>query len=190
MKNCIETYKLPSHWASFLINGDTSGTDEEELTDIKAFCRRNGLPLSAASYEPAGFCWKHDAMPECDLAGDCEEFTFILPYVPFLIRKRYYQDSKQWELQAVFPTFPASSSNWYDMEAIAENGDNFACTPEAYNATRNIRGFDVAAVADFEKRVRRIWEKDDDFPCRLMRYERIQPAHNRQRETEWRKGRC
>ena len=190
MKNCIETYKLPSHWAGYLINGDTSGTDEEELTAIKAFCRRAGVPDHAESCEPAGFCWKHDAMPECDIAADCEEFTFRLPYVPFLIRKRYYQDSKQWELQAIFPTIPASSSNWYDMEAIAENGDLFACTHAAYNATRNIRGFDVAAVASFEKRVRRIWEKDEDFPCRLMRYERIQPAHNRQRETEWRKGRC
>ena len=190
MKNCIETYKLPSHWASFLINGDTSGTDEEELTAIKAFCRRNGLPLSAASCEPAGFSRFHDAMPEMPLAADCEEFTFILPYVPFLIRKRYYSDSKSWELQAIFPTIPASSSNYYDMEAIAENGDTFACTHEAYNATRNIRGFDVAAVADFEKRVRRIWEKDEDFPCRLMRYERNQSEFMRQREREWRKGRA
>ena len=116
-----------------LWNGDTSGTDEEELTAIKAFCRRAGVPDHAESCKPAGFCWKHDAMNEIPLAGDCEEFTFRLPYVPFLIRKRYYQDSKQWELQAIFPTIPASSSNWYDMEAIAENGDNFACTPAAWH---------------------------------------------------------
>ncbi len=188
MKNCIETYKLPSHWASFLINGDTSGTDEEELTAIKAFCRRAGVPDHAESCEPAGFSRFHDAMAEMPLAADCEEFTFILPYVPFLIRKRYYADSKQWELQAIFPTIPASSSNWYDMEAIAENGDLFACTHEAYNATRNIRGFDVAAVADFEKRVRRIWEKDEDFPCRLMRYERNRSEWMRERKRQWRKG--
>lgn len=190
MKTCIETYKLPSHWAAFLINGDSSGTDEEELTAIKAFCRRNGLPVSAASCEPAGFSRFHDAMAEMSLAADCEEFTFILPYVPFLIRKRYYGDSKSWELQAIFPTIPASSSNYYDMEAIAENGDTFACTHEAYNATRNIRGFDVAAVAGFEKRVRRIWEHDESFPCRLMRYERNQSEWMRERERQWRKGRA
>ena len=54
MKNCIETYKLPAAWASFLINGDSSGTDEEELTAIKAFCRRNGLPLPGAPEGPRG----------------------------------------------------------------------------------------------------------------------------------------
>ena len=69
MKNCIETYKLPAAWASFLINGDSSGTDEEELTAIKAFCRRNGLPVSAASCEPAGFSRFHDAMNEMPLAA-------------------------------------------------------------------------------------------------------------------------
>ena len=128
-------------------------------------------------------------MNEIPLAGDCEEFTFRLPYVPFLIRKRYYQDSKQWELQAIFPTIPASSSNWYDMDAIAENGETFACTHAAWQATRNIRGFDVAAVASFEKRVRRIWEKDEDFPCRLIRYERKARWMDDERKRQWRKGR-
>ena len=187
---CVETYVLPAHWASVLINGDGSGTTEEELKQIEAFCARVGVSRNAASVDDdEHFSRSHDALREMPLASSVATFTFLLPYVPFLIRRRYFADGKQWELFAVFPTIAADSSSYANMQGYAENGDFFSCSAEYLHSSRKIRGHDPQAVAAFEKEVRRVWELDESFPCRLYRYERIQPRHHDERRTGWKAGR-
>ena len=38
------TYKLPAYWASYLINGDSSGLEESELQTVDSFLQREGEP--------------------------------------------------------------------------------------------------------------------------------------------------
>lgn len=54
-----ETYVLPLHWASALINGDESGLTEEEVLEIKDFCRNLGSCLDMADENE--FSWTNDA---------------------------------------------------------------------------------------------------------------------------------
>lgn len=73
-----ETFILPSHWACPLINGDFSGLEEIEASELEAW-------QSAASAEGCGFCVDvsaesffctgHDARAYV-LPCDCLEFTF------------------------------------------------------------------------------------------------------------------
>ena len=63
-------YIIPSHYASYLCNGDDSGLDGEELETIKAFLKAEGLGLGSHDWdikrnadgvaeEPYTFSW-HD----------------------------------------------------------------------------------------------------------------------------------
>ena len=112
------------------------------------------------------------------------------PRLPFVIRRKYFADSKSWELFAVFPTLAADSSSYYNMQGEAENGDSFSCSHEYFRSSRHIRGIDPARVAEFESRIRRDWESDTDSPFSLIRYERVQHGWHWQREQGWRKGRA
>lgn len=112
------------------------------------------------------------------------------PRVPFIIRRKWYFESKSWELFAAFPTIAADSSSWYNWQAEAENGDWFSCSLEYWNASQSVRGIDPARVAAFEKRVRDHWENDSDFPCVLWRYERKAPWMDETRASEWRQSRA
>jgi len=55
------TYTLPIYWASYLINGDCSGMEEEEIQEVDAFLERNGL----------GFCVDMDNEQEFARSNDC-----------------------------------------------------------------------------------------------------------------------
>lgn len=71
------TYTAPSSWASYLINGDSSGIDATEKAMCDAWLKRiNGG--DAVDCEDAGFCKSHDAWKECPLAGDCQTYTFLV----------------------------------------------------------------------------------------------------------------
>lgn len=66
MKTTFETYELPTHWAPYLINGDSSGLEQEDidLCDTKTanlgecvgvaedsyFSRYNGLGCEVSEY--------------------------------------------------------------------------------------------------------------------------------------------
>ncbi len=71
------TITAPSHWASYLINGDASGLEPDEKTACDAWIEREacGLPVT---YEDAGFCWKHDAWREMPLGADCQHYGFFI----------------------------------------------------------------------------------------------------------------
>lgn len=183
-KLCPIEMQVPAHWVSYLVNCDASGLEPSDMDAIKAFCQKHGLPEHAASSEEYGI-GRFEGVQ-----ASLETVTWLVPYVPFLIRRKWFADSRSWELFAVFPTIPALSSEWYPMQGYAENGDSFAVTTEYMNASRKIRGHDPAKVAAFESQVRQQWERDPDFLCKLYRYERIQPRHHEERRASWKGSRA
>lgn len=68
----------PSHWASYLINGDASGLSDDDERQADAWIAREGLGMPATC-EDAGFCWRHDAFNECPLGADCQTYVFLVP---------------------------------------------------------------------------------------------------------------
>ena len=75
----IITLTAPSHWASYLINGDATGLDDCDINDCDRWLRsefgRGGF--SCVDAIDAGFMRWHDA-GHYALAADCSEFTFII----------------------------------------------------------------------------------------------------------------
>lgn len=112
------------------------------------------------------------------------------PRLPFVIRRKFHADLREWELFAVFPTVAALSSEWYAMEAEAENGDTFPCHADYWQSSRHVRGIDPARVARFEERLRGKWEGDSDFPCVLWRRERKAAWMDAKRRDDWTRGRA
>lgn len=76
------TYQLPSHWASYLINGDASSFDlwddgDKELAIIDRLLADVGLGGPVDVSEDSDFVTYHDARPYGVLAGDCSTYTFL-----------------------------------------------------------------------------------------------------------------
>lgn len=72
------TVIAPSHWASALINGDSSGLEPRDEKALARFLKRQGLQAAqCADCEDYGFTQWHDASNEC-LACDCQTYTFLL----------------------------------------------------------------------------------------------------------------
>lgn len=91
------TYRLPSYWASYYINGDASGLEESEIAQADAFLASHNLP-SPCDCTDAGFCHSNDAGT---LAGDCMEYTFLIRTV------RYRKGSLEAKLDSLLPAFPS-----------------------------------------------------------------------------------
>jgi len=77
MRLIVKTATAPSHWASYLINGDASGMNDSEIAACDAWLARAGLgtPVSCAD---AGFMRWHDAANEMLLAADCQTYLFLV----------------------------------------------------------------------------------------------------------------
>lgn len=75
MKQAFETYDLPSHWASYLINGDCSGMDDAEIKQVDDWCASHKVGLCVGCDDAEEFKTYHDAYPEV-LACSCLGFTF------------------------------------------------------------------------------------------------------------------
>lgn len=66
----------PSAWASYLINGDDSGLEDNDRAQCDAWIRDymgGRLPVDCRD---AGFMWHHDARPWCPFGADCQEYVF------------------------------------------------------------------------------------------------------------------
>ena len=73
-------YELPSHWASYLINNDPTGLEDDEQTLIDEWHTSVFSEESVSCCdvsEHTGFMKNHDAR-QFALAGDCATFTFII----------------------------------------------------------------------------------------------------------------
>lgn len=66
-----ESYILPAHWASYLINGDASGYTDEEAMEIEDFCNDLGPCIDVTDEEE--FRWVNDAN---NLGGSVATFHF------------------------------------------------------------------------------------------------------------------
>lgn len=78
-----ETYDLPSHWASYLINGDATGFSlnddggDAEIALIDQFVEEIEAEGALVDCSQESFFSKyHDAEPYGVLACDCLTFTF------------------------------------------------------------------------------------------------------------------
>ena len=76
------TYQLPSHWASYLINGDATcfdawddGKAEQAIIDRLIADIDLGGPVDVS--EDSDFMTYHDARSYGVLASDCSTYTFL-----------------------------------------------------------------------------------------------------------------
>jgi hypothetical protein len=65
----------PSAWASYLINGDASGLEDDEQRACDAWLKSEKLGAPVDCFD-AGFCHSHDASGFA-LAGDCQTYVFF-----------------------------------------------------------------------------------------------------------------
>ena len=66
-----ESYVLPSHWASALINDDESGLSYEDSLELEDFCKDLGPCIDVTDEEE--FSWTNDANR---LGGSVATFAF------------------------------------------------------------------------------------------------------------------
>jgi hypothetical protein len=67
----------PSYWASYLINGDSSGLTAVEKLAADDWLKDQALwEFDCVDCQDAGFRWRHDAS-KFALAGDCQTYTFM-----------------------------------------------------------------------------------------------------------------
>lgn len=71
------TYRLPSHWASALINDDATGLTDEEHNELNEWLQAYRPGYCIDCTEEPEFCYSHDADGYA-LAGDCLTFTFTI----------------------------------------------------------------------------------------------------------------
>ena len=76
----IETFQLPSHWASYFINADPSSLDDSDIAAADGWWEET-FPCLAVSCvdvtEEGHFCKHHDANRWC-LACEVAAFTFLI----------------------------------------------------------------------------------------------------------------
>lgn len=68
------TFTLPSYWASYLINGDASGLNDEEQENADSFLE-DVTPWTPSSVEGESFF--SNSNDAGTLPGDCLEYTFF-----------------------------------------------------------------------------------------------------------------
>lgn len=71
------TYILPMYWASYIVNADYSGLEDNEQEEIDQFLAREGLGAASVQVSEDYF-FKHTNDAN-NLGNDCCEYTFFLP---------------------------------------------------------------------------------------------------------------
>ena len=69
-------YTAPSYWASYFVNDDPSGMEDDEIEAADGWIESIGLG-APVDVEDVGFMSHHDAWEFSPLAGDCSEYTFF-----------------------------------------------------------------------------------------------------------------
>jgi hypothetical protein len=76
----VETFVLPIHWASYFVNADPSGLDDDDIVAADGWWQAtfSGQCVSCTDVaDDSGFCRFHDAEHWC-LACDVATFTFLI----------------------------------------------------------------------------------------------------------------
>lgn len=77
----IETFQLPSHWASYFVNSDPSGLEESDIQAADGWWYATFQPDQSVSCtdvaEDGNFCKFHDADRWC-LPCEVASFTFLI----------------------------------------------------------------------------------------------------------------
>lgn len=68
------TYKLPTHWAAYFINGDATGYDDEELQAINDWQADHPDESCLDVANDAAFMF--DSLDDCELGCERATFTF------------------------------------------------------------------------------------------------------------------
>lgn len=73
----IDTITAPSHWASYLINGDASGLDDGESEIIDRWRKRHGVRAVHDVEDEGRFTWSYNLFnPESGCTGgNVAEYT-------------------------------------------------------------------------------------------------------------------
>lgn len=71
------SFTLPSTWASYLINNDASGLEEDDLTACNKWLEHNQMPMPVDCTD-VGFVKWHDAYGLFPYASDCQEYVFLV----------------------------------------------------------------------------------------------------------------
>jgi hypothetical protein len=75
------TVTAPSFWASYYINDDASGLEDDEIKAADAFfdsLAKNVPNLSCCDAEDEGFIHYHDAHDFYPYGSDCSTYTFLV----------------------------------------------------------------------------------------------------------------
>lgn len=84
------TVTAPSYWASYYINGDASGLEDDELKAADAFfdyLAKDVPNLSCTDAEDAGFVRYHDACDFYPYAADCSTYTFLVAEADIILEE-------------------------------------------------------------------------------------------------------
>ena len=71
----VVSYTLPIYWASYLINGDASGLEDDEQAEIDAWLESEGNPSFVTVSEDYWFAHSNDAS---SLGGDVAEYSALV----------------------------------------------------------------------------------------------------------------
>ena len=71
------TLIAPSHWASYLVNGDASGLERNEVRCADAWLASRGV-AHVLDCEDYGFTSRHDAQRYCPGGADCQSYTVAI----------------------------------------------------------------------------------------------------------------
>lgn len=72
----VVRHTLPAYWASYLINGDDSGIESEDIYYADKFLAERNLPGPVSCSDEAWFAHRNDSSNR--MAGDVLEYTFLI----------------------------------------------------------------------------------------------------------------
>lgn len=74
------TYRLPEIWASYLINGDASGLEDEERRQADDFLTLRKLSWPVSCQSVGFYHWNdaHDLGGDAALGQDCAHYEFLV----------------------------------------------------------------------------------------------------------------
>ena len=75
MKRKTIEHLLPAYWASYLINGDSSGLERYDIEQADKFCDQRGIGGCAVDCGDPFFHYRNDAQ---HIGGDVCQFTFLV----------------------------------------------------------------------------------------------------------------